>query len=206
MKQLNTGKPGQGSGQAAQAATPARTGAAVAAGSGGYGPINAAQAWATLERTLDGLLAAHEAQIALLDHHRAALRSADAGRLSECVAAQQQAARAIATLEAERLAAVRMLTQGQTPEPPLGRLIERAPAAMKPRLSGLRERLGPVLRAASQRQAALTQAAQTMSTHLHALLTQVSRALSPTGTYAPVRGVARGTSIGGVAAAIDLTS
>lgn len=169
--------------------------------------------------TLEALLAdleSHACESAqLADEHRAAVSTADAANLARCVAAQQQSASKLSSLEARRAAFLRSIGLRPTPPavaaganttPPVT-LSQLAALAPKPRAAALtaaaaRTRL--LLADALERRESVRLASLSLMAHMQGLVRQITRHLSDTKTYAPPHRLA--TTTGATTGSLDFTT
>lgn len=149
-------------------------------------PLSDAHA-AQLEQLLRDLEAHYRASLALTAEHRAAISAANPAAIGACVARQQQAARALLDLEARRARLVGLLAPGPRaaggPPVTLTALATRAAPAPRARLLALAEALRALMRQADAQERAVRAASESLLAHMHGMISQVRRALSPAGAY-----------------------
>lgn len=166
-----------------------------------------------LESLLADLEQHARASARLADEHRNAISTADAANLARCVAAQQQSASQLNTLEARRVAFLRSigLRAGAAPMAGPGGAAASAPSvtlsqlaalAPKPRaatLTATAARVRTLLADASQRRESVRLASLSLMGHMQGILRQITRYLSDTKTYTPphrLLSAAAGTTAG----------
>ncbi|MCC6285042.1 MAG: flagellar export chaperone FlgN [Phycisphaerales bacterium] len=173
--------------------------------------MNARAPWAIeLEMILAALLREHEAMLASVRAHRRAISAADPGALSSSLAAQQGIMQRIAEQEHQRHTLVRAVIDADAdlrrrdraglPPPRVSELIERVPPGARPRLGDLARNLRELAERVRQEQRAVRTAAETLAAHMHGLMQQIGRRLSPAGTYGP-----RPAPAGAALRTLDLT-
>lgn len=137
----------------------------------------------SLEPILAGMIAAHERLLDAVDHHRAALASADAGAIGRAIDEQGEAISAIAQLE-QRRAALLGSSRGDAGRPltirEAARTLDDPP---RTRLLEMAERLRGLIGTVRERQAVAREATRTLMEHTRGLMAQVGAALSHAGTY-----------------------
>lgn len=158
--------------------------------------MNARAPWAIeLELVLAALLREHEAMLDSVRAHRRAISAADPGALSASLATQQGIMQRIAEAEHQRHTLVRTVIDADAdlrrrdraglPPPKVTELLERVPPGARPRLSDLARRLRELAESVRQEQRTVRVAAETLAAHMHGLMQQIGRRLSPAGTYGP---------------------
>jgi hypothetical protein len=166
-------------------------------------PALTIQQGAELRSLVGELLALHERMLVLNHEHRAAISRADAKALEACVAAQSASATRLVELDGRRATLVRSVLAGPTP-------IRGAPVTqstlapgqvtltmLAARMGGAGgggggggglgeqiDRLRQVMTRCAQQQQTIAMASRAMLGHVRAIVEQVGRSLSQTGTYA----------------------
>jgi len=155
--------------------------------------VAAADSFAELESLLCDLLVEHEQLLTLARAQKTAMAAADSNGLSQCVHQQNIIVQRVAELEKRRLGLVARLSDQFPPtalmnvhrpdKPTLTWLAESFPAAVRDRVLRVAERLRDLLARIHREHLALREAAATLSTHMEAVIRQVTGRLSHAGTY-----------------------
>lgn len=159
-----------------------------------------------LESTLERMIEAHEALLALTRQHRAAISKADAKALGAIAAEQHAQIRRIGELEQARRAAVRALmtrpSGRRAPEPTIAQVLECLHGPMRERLGNLAERLRGVLTRLRDEREIVKRATANLVSHMEGLMRQVAASLSASGAYgrsgrveAPTQPIATGLDL-----------
>ena len=177
-----------------------------------------------LEGVLAMMVDLHQKMLEHNVQHREALRRADAALIARCVNQQSADVAKFNELETLRNDLFGVLARAGVARPPnVGKAAPSTPAPAPPpvaalTLSGVIERageqhrvrltaLGNSLRAlvgqVEKQRAVLKIATESLLSHMQGMLSQVSRSLSPTGTYARPRAVPTGMQ---VMSSVDLVS
>ena len=176
-----------------------------------------------LEGVLAMMVVLHQKMLEHNVQHREALRRANAAQIGRCV--NQQCADAAKFNELEtlrndlfavlaRASVPRQPVPGKGPTPPaspplappaltLSGVIERAGEQHRVRLTALGNSLRGLVGQVEKQRAVLKIATESLLSHMQGMLSQVSRSLSPTGTYARPRTVPSGMQ---VMSSVDLVS
>lgn len=152
--------------------------------------------WASeLEAVLNALIASHEQMLVAVAHHREAIAQADPAALGRSMQEQKALLQRIAEAESARQALVRRIVESDRdlraadraglPPPKIAQLAESLRGAAKERLLELGGRLRQLVERVQTEQGRVRLAAETLAQHMQGLARQVSRALSPAGTYGP---------------------
>ncbi|MGQ0627549.1 MAG: flagellar export chaperone FlgN [Phycisphaerales bacterium] len=140
-----------------------------------------------LEQLLALLIEHHRAMLAHTAEHRSALAKADPGEIARCVAQQHADAERFAALEGVRAELFRSPGfLGPRPVQPvtLSTVMQRVAKAPRDRLGTVVATLRGLAQELEAQRRALRLATETLLGHMQGLISHVSRALSPTGTYA----------------------
>ncbi len=177
---------------------------------GGAAPPSILSVATQLEALLLGMIGEHEALLQITADHRQALAAADRAAIDASVNEQREAAARLSRLDGQRNAIMRSATaalRGVIPpgvQPTATVIAGACPEPLRSRLIALTARARDVAMEVSARQSAVRSAAETLMAHMQGLIAQVSRAMSPTGTYA--HPAAAGMGSAQVSSSLDLTS
>lgn len=162
----------------------------------------------SLESLLSDLEAHARASATLADEHRTAVSTADPAALARCVAAQQQSASELLTLETRRAAFLRSLGLRNTAGATLTQIAALAPASKAPALTAAVARVRHLLSEAAERRETVRLASLSLMAHMQGLLGQIGRHLSDTKTYAHPHRSGRSASLATAtnAGTLDFTS
>lgn len=159
--------------------------------------------------TLEAILAdleRHARESALLaDEHRNAISTADAQALARCVAAQQESASQLASIEARRNALLRSIGLRLPTTVTFTQLAALAPQPRAKALSAAIVRVKALLADAAQRRESVRLASLSLMAHMQGLIRQITRHLSDTKTYAPPHRLAH-AGAGSTTASVDMVS
>lgn len=171
-----------------------------------------------LEGVLAMMVDLHQKMLEHNVQHREALRRADAAMIARCVHQQCADAAKFNELETLRNDLFAVLARAGVPRPAvagkgappppiptltLSGVIERAGEQHRARLTALGNSLRGLVGQVEKQRAVLKIATESLLSHMQGMLSQVSRSLSPTGTYARPRTIPSGMQ---VMSSVDLVS
>lgn len=141
-----------------------------------------------LEQLLALLVEHHRAMLVHTAEHKAALGKADPAAIARCVAQQHADAERFAALEGVRAELFRTPAfaagRGGAAPVTISAVLQRFAQAPRERLNALVATLRSLAHELEAQRRALRTATETLLGHMQGLISHVSRALSPTGTYA----------------------
>ncbi len=138
---------------------------------------------AEVESLLVDLRACQERLLAAIREHRAAISSADVGKIKVGLEKHRGVTQELRELEDRRVRLGARVVGRSPTRPTLGELLGRVPAAARERLTGLAAGVREVAITAQREQAALGVAAMSLAGHMEGLMRGVSAKVSEAGVY-----------------------